>query len=333
MLVHDPPRLDHETGEVLEHDNEDVQRLTNTVRYLETELDAAQDEITKLLVENKSLKTRNANADVRAARRQEIHEAFQAWQEICGKRRCKLKEPGKRFKSINAALVAGYTVEQIRVACLGAMHNNPWGDGGKRGRMDEIETFCREEPWLEEFHDAGCDWLAENGHDAPPKFSGPGSNLAKVAAEFQKANQAFVPHPDGRHATAMCPVCVRELTVMDGSPKASVVCPSGCDVELIKAALRVKQGQRREGHDDRPHRRGDAVARAEEAVRGRDDRGERRSPRDPPHPHPGRVRAARTSPDPPIPADPWERMRQRVRDALHPVRRPPLERQRRHAPS
>ena len=245
MLVHDPPRVNRDTGEILEHDNEDVQRLSNTVRYLETELEAAQDEITKLLVQIKSLKTRNANADVRAARREEIHQAFQAWREICDKTRCRLKEPGKRFKAINDALVNGYTVEQIRVACLGAMHNNPWGDGDKRGPMREIEKICREDEWLEEFHDAGADWLARNGHEAPPKFSGPGSNLAKVALEFQKANQAFIPHPDGRHANALCPVCVQELTVTDGTPRATVVCPSGCDTELIKAALRVKQGNRR----------------------------------------------------------------------------------------
>jgi hypothetical protein len=243
MLVHDAakPMFD-ENGELQFSDSREVHELKAQIAGLTRELDAAKDEITKLLVHIKALKTRNAKDDTRAANRQLINEAFVIWQETCNKGRCKLREGGDRFKALRTLFADEYTLDNFRVACLGAVHNHPWGpDFAPKYRL-EIETLCKGKN-IELFHDAGCDWLEKNGHPVPERFNGPSTVMAQAAEWFNKANQAFIMNPDGKSATALCPVSVEEMRVELDGTKAVFQCPSGCDRDLIVNALKRKQGK------------------------------------------------------------------------------------------
>jgi predicted RNase H-like nuclease (RuvC/YqgF family) len=102
--------------------------------------------------------TLEAEADVKRqehARRREIEQAFEYWQNACGKQKSKLSP--ERFDALAARLKDEYTVEHFNLASDGAAHNNPWPTKGKKP-MVEIETFCRKGSWLEDFAVAGAEW-------------------------------------------------------------------------------------------------------------------------------------------------------------------------------
>ena len=317
-----PRASTHETGEVLEHDNEDVQRLTNTVRYLETELDAAQDEITKLLVEIKSLKTRNANADVRAARREEIHEAFQAWQEICNK--TPVQTQGTR-----EALQSDQRRARERVHGRTDPRRVPRRDAqqpvGRRrtsaARCSRSGRSAAKTSGSRSSMTPAATGSPRTATTRPRKFSGPGANLAKVAVGVPEGQ------PDV-HCAPRRPARDRAVPRLragaDGHgrvPESDRGVPVGVRRGVDQGRLRVKQGQRRRTPMIALIAGMLALAPAPQAPTARAIRA---------HPRRRRVRPPQ-SPNPPTPADAVGTLRPRVRHALHPVRRPPLERQREHA--
>jgi hypothetical protein len=258
MLVHDTAQpMWNESGELQFSDSKEVHQLKTYIAGLERKLDALNELTGKQAVQIKALKTQNENKRQRHRYRQVIEQVHATWQEITGHTNRGLGDD--RFDAINECLNTyakgaknpddpriAQTVEMIRVACLGAVHNNPWADSPrarKSGPCTEIATFCRKS-WVEQFHDAGVDWLEQNGHPAPPKFSGPSTVLAKAADEFYRANrQPFRVQPDGKSALALCPVSVEEMRVELDGTKAVFKCPSGCSRDLIVSALRRKQGK------------------------------------------------------------------------------------------
>ena len=82
--------------------------------------------------------------------REKVSEVFEFWRSILSNARSQLDD--KRRRAIASRLHDGYTVDDLKLACLGckasAFHN---GQNDRRKRYVSIELICRDSDHVDEF--------------------------------------------------------------------------------------------------------------------------------------------------------------------------------------
>jgi predicted RNase H-like nuclease (RuvC/YqgF family) len=152
-----PLQLIDENGEIVRSSCSACNDHLREVESLKRSNESLFKEILDLRKERDALRESRKERDRRARetykQRARVERLFQRWQEILGKKNCKLGD--RRFDAIRAMIGLDYTDEQFEMAFYGAKqyaYRNP-----KTGQVhNDIEFICRNEANFERFANLGA---------------------------------------------------------------------------------------------------------------------------------------------------------------------------------